>query len=475
MTSNSQFIKTRYVAILLFVCVGLRMILFGIFQPWTPEIETKRVLQSDALGYHKLATTLIENHRFAYSSTEKPNSLRTPLYPMFIAAIYSLVGVKPWIVLLAQILIDSLSCFLLLVSLSRLFSRRVAFIASTLYALDPFLILYSSTSLYSDTLFVFFLVAGFWFFSLARHGEISNKTLLNYGLSSLFLGLATLTRPISLFIIACFVVFFLVAYGNQPKIALTYALLCSLIFGLVLLPWFFRNYLTFGYFSFSSASSENMLFDLVPMEMDMRHKDLATVWESLSTEADKMIEADGLNPQDLNDFQKGPYWQKLALSYISNDPIAFGKSYLLGIYHTLFNRDAKFYAEFLGLPAVDFDIKAYPNIFDLAKAFLEQQGAVGLLIIFGVIVLDFLIVYLGAIIGLLTSWKRYKDKPALLLIILIAVYFVLITGTQGHPRFRLPSIPFYLAFTGIGFSYLYEKVILAKAAKKHNLNAITKK
>ena len=462
-------------ALLLFVCFGLRMILFGILQPWTPEIETQRVLQGDAIGYHELATTLVENHRFAYSNTGQPDALRTPLYPMFIAVIYSLFGVKPWIVLLTQIMIDTLSCFLLLVSLSRLFSRRVAFIASTLYALDPFLILYSTARLYSDTLFVFFLVAAFWFFSLARQGEISKKTLLNYGLSSLFLGLATLTRPISLFIIACFVVFFVVAYWNRPRIALTYALLSSLIFGLTLFPWFFRNYLTFGYFSFSTSGSFNSLEDVVPMEMGIRHEDFAFVNESLFTEADKMMEADGLHPQDLNDFQKGPYWQKLAVSYIGNDPMAFGKSYLLGIYHTLFSRDAKFYAEFLGLPAVDFDIKAYPNIFDLAKAFLEKQGAVGLLIVFSVIVLDLLIMYVGAIIGLLTSWRRYNDKPTLLLIILLAVYFVLLTGPQGYSRFRLPSIPFYLAFTGIGFSYLYEKIILAKETKKHSQRTIAKK
>ena len=460
-----QLIGPRNVAILLFVCVGLRMILFGISQPWTPGIETQRVLQSDALCYHRLATTLIESHRFAYGNTEKPNALRTPLYPMFIAVIYSLFGYKPWIVILTQIIIDTISCFLLLVSLSRLFSRRIALLASTLYALDPFLILYSSTTLLSDTLFVFFLVAAFWFLSLARHSEFSKKTLLNYGLSSLLLGLATLTRPISQYIIACFVVFFLVAYWSRPRIALTYTLLSLLIFGLTLSPWLFWNYNTFGYFSLSTSDSYNLLvLNVVPMEMGRRHEDTAAVQKSLTAEADKMMEEDGLHSQDLNEFQIAQYWRKLAVRYISNAPIAFGKSYLLGIFHTFFNLGTSSYAEILGLPAVYFDIKAYDNILDLAIAFLEKKGVVGLLI-GGVIALYLLITYSGAIVGLLTSGGRHDDRPSLLVIILLAGYFVLITGVAGLVRFKLPTIPFYLAFAGIGFSYLYENIILAKEKK----------
>jgi 4-amino-4-deoxy-L-arabinose transferase-like glycosyltransferase len=470
-----QLIGPRYVAILLLVCVGLRIILFGISRPWTPGIETQRVLQDDAAGYHRLATTLIESHRFAFSNTEKPDAMRTPLYPMFIAAIYSLFGYKPWIVILTQILIDTISCFLLLVSLSRLFSRRVALIASTLYALDPFLILYSSTTLLSDTLFVFFLVAAFWFLSLARHGEISKKTLLNCGLSSLFLGLATLTRPISQFIIACFVVFFSVAYWKRPRIAITYALLSLLIFGLTLFPWVFRNYSTFGHFSLSTSDSYNLLIlDVAPMEMGRRHEDSAAVRKSLLAEADKMMEADGLHSQDINEFQRAHYWRKLAVRYISNAPIAFGRSYLLGVFHTFCNLGTRDYAETLRLPAVDFDIKAYTNILDLAKAALEKKGAVGLLI-GGAIAPYLLITYLGAIIGLLTSWRRQYDRPSLLLTVLLAVYFVLITGVAGLARFKLPSIPFYLAFTGIGFSYLYEDIIRAKRTKKHSPSAIAMK
>jgi len=185
----------------------------------------------------------------------------------------------------------------------------------------------------------------------------------------------------------------------------------------------------------------------------------------LLAEADKMMQADGLRPQDLDGFQKAQYWQELAVGYIKNDPGAFVRSYLLGVFHTLFSLDTKAYSRILGLPADDFDIKGYTSILDATKAFLGKKGIVGLLI-GGTIASYLLVTYLGAMIGLLASWKRYADRPSLVLILLFALYFVLITGVAGLARFKLPAIPFYLAFAGMGLSYLYESAILARKAKK---------
>ena len=114
-------------------------------------------------------------------------------------------------------------------------------------------------------------------------------------------------------------------------------------------------------------------------------------------------------------------------------------------------------------------LRHIPILIDLARAYLEKAGAVGLLIVFGVLALNLLVTYLGAKIGLISSWRRDYDKPVLLLILMITVYFILLTGSQGYSRFRLPAIPFYLAFTGIGYSYLYEKIFLSKEKKKHRL------
>ena len=454
-----EFIGPKYVLAVLLLSVSLRMAVFVVFQPWTPRTESEYVLRNDGLDYHRLATTLIESHRFAYSNTDEPDALRTPLYPMLVALIYSLAGHKPWIVILVQIMIDAMSSLLLLLSLSQLLSRRVALIASAFYALDPFLILHSSTTLVSDTFFVFLLVVAFWFLSGGFMRNSGRRTALDYALSSLFLGLATLVRPISQYLPVCYFIFFLVAYWKRPRVAVTYSVLTALVCGLVMSPWLFRNHSTFGFFSLSTSGSYNLLvLDVVPMEMAARHQDARAVRGALLAEADNMIEADGLCPQDLNGFQRAQYWQRLAIKYIANAPIAFGRSYFLGVTHTLFNLDTRSYAEIFGLPAAGLDIKAHTDVFDLARAFLKTRGVVGVLI-GSVIALFLFISYLGAAVGLLVSWRRY-NRPFLFLMLVLAIYFVLITGAAGLARFKLPSIPFYVAFTGIGLGYLYEKRVL---------------
>jgi 4-amino-4-deoxy-L-arabinose transferase-like glycosyltransferase len=465
-----QSADLRHVALILLVGAGARLFLFGAFQPWDPRVETEQVLQSDAQGYHRLATTLLESHRFSDSSEKKPDGLRTPLYPMFIAACYLLFGYKPWVVILTQIAIDSMSCFLLLRSLGRLFSRKVALIASMLYALDPFLILFSSTALLSDTLFVFFLVAALWCLSHGRCREVTRETLLYCGSAGLFLGLAALTRPVAQFILVGYLVFLSVAYWKRPGAVLRYALLGSLVFCLTLSPWLFRNYRTFGYFSLSISGPYNLLIlNVLPMEMSARHADARTVRASLLAEADGMMQAEGRSPQELNAFQRAQYWQRLAVGYIGRKPTAFARSFLLGVFHMFFNLDTKTYAQVLGLPTVDFDIKGYDSIVDLASAFIEKKGVLGLLL-GGAIAPYLLVAYAGALVGLVVSWKRY-DGPSLLLVLMFALYFVLITGAAGLARFKMPSIPFYLAFSGIGLSYLWEGLIPAIKARKHRADA----
>lgn len=451
-----QEIGPKNVLTICLLALTVRVLLFAIFQPWNPIIEREFVLKSDMLGHHQLSITLLERHQFADTKVDKPETLRTPLYPMFIALIYSFFGYEPWVVILFQIALDSLASILLLFSLSELFSRKVALIASTFYAIDPFLISYSSTTLYSDSFFVFLLVVAFWFFSTAISMIPQRKALIYCGLSSLFLGLATLAKPISQYILVLYLAYFLIVNRNRPRTAFIYSATALIVFGLILLPWLFRNHNNFGNFSLSSSGSYNLLvLDVVPMEMERRHEDMKSVKTSLLAEADKMIEADGLNPQELNGFQKSRYWQSLAKRYIANDPTGFVKSYVLGVIHIFFSLDTKNFLDIFGIPAAPFEIKGYSNIIELVKAFIKIKGMGGILI--GSIIFLYLCVsYIGASVALIVSWKLYS-KPTLFLILALALYFVVLTGPGGLARFKMPSIPFYLAFSGIGFTYLYGK------------------
>ena len=60
----------------------------------------------------------------------------------------------------------------------------------------------------------------------------------------------------------------------------------------------------------------------------------------------------------------------------------------------------KLFADYLRLPAVDFDVKAFTNIIDMAKVYLQQRGAIGLLIVFGLLVMNLFVTYFGGRQGL---------------------------------------------------------------------------
>jgi 4-amino-4-deoxy-L-arabinose transferase-like glycosyltransferase len=255
-----QEIAPKYVIAIFLVALGIRLILFAVFQPWNPVIEREFVLKSDMLGYHQLAITLLESHRFINSSSNNPESLRTPLYPIFIAVIYFLFGHKPWVVMLFQITLDAFASIVLLFAFFQLFSRRVALIAAAFYALDTFLILYSSTTLYSDSFFVFFTCCCILVYEHHHLFDPQKRALLYCGLSSLFLGLATLVKPISQYILVFYLAYFIMVNRKYLRTAFLYSAVALVVFGLILTPWLFRNYHNFGYFSLSSSAHTTCLY-----------------------------------------------------------------------------------------------------------------------------------------------------------------------------------------------------------------------
>ena len=148
--------KNKLFAGIVLLCILLRLAFFISVRPWNNEVEHK-LLEKDALEYNVLAVNILNYHQFSYTENGPPNSFRTPGYPFYLAAVYFIFGQAPWVVLLTQIFIDTFSCIILYFLFLRIFNIKIALIASLFYALDPFLILHTSTLL-SDILFVFLLI-----------------------------------------------------------------------------------------------------------------------------------------------------------------------------------------------------------------------------------------------------------------------------------------------------------------------------
>lgn len=447
----------RFMWRLLLLALALRLLLFAIHQPWDPSVVEKHILQHDARGYHELAVTLVEHGRFAHSAESPLETFRAPLYPAFVALTYAVSGNSPWLALLLQALLDSLACLLLYDALRRLLSPGVAAVAAVLYACDPFLILYSSGTLLSDSLSVFLLVTAFWFAALTLTSPEGGRRLRLAAGGGLFLGLAALARPIAQFSVFCYALFYLLAFRHRLRTGFQCAVVCALATLAAVSPWLIRNQIVFGSASISTAGPRYLLvMNVLPVEVAKRHQDERTVMRALVAEADSMMRADGLRPEDLNEFQQAKYWRQLSIRYLARNPGALAERYATGLVRTMFNLDTQHYVSRFGLRAQPLDLDEHAQVGGLVRAFVAKKGLVGILI-GGPLLLYLLFVYTGTAIGVVTGWSRYR-RSVLLLCLLLGGYLILLSATSGFARYRLPAVPFGLAFAGIGWHWVYRRL-----------------
>lgn len=263
--------KTVLVLIIL-AALGIRTILLVSLRPWDDDIVERRVLVDDARSYHYLATRIIETGTF-----EKFDSgfyLRTPGYPLFLAGIYRTFGHYVWLVLLMQIIIDSLTVLVVYGIARELeFKRRTILIASALYAaaLIPAICL---VKFYSETLFTFL-------FALSR--------------------IRIRTRAVGT--TAFFFAFFV-----------------------VILPWQARNNHIFGRYALSNLAGTNLCRCNVALTK--------TYAEGISL-ADARAELEGTALAGVTDpFERSDIYCGIALDYIRNNAGVFAEYHAKGCVQT---------------------------------------------------------------------------------------------------------------------------------------------
>lgn len=193
----------------------------------------------DSYEYRTYASNIIKYNRFSYS--ENPpivsSTFRTPVYPVFIAMVYSAFGMKDIFVYLAQVIISALTCLVMYFIAVNLFDRRIAFLAGIVITLHPFLGWFVSTLL-TETLFTFLLSVTVLFILRA----IKLNKIRLFFLSGILLGVTTLCKPTTLFLFI-FVASALLFIFNKKDLAIKYIAILFIGFTVSLLPWTLRNYI----------------------------------------------------------------------------------------------------------------------------------------------------------------------------------------------------------------------------------------
>jgi 4-amino-4-deoxy-L-arabinose transferase-like glycosyltransferase len=413
-------------------------------------------LDGDSSLYIEIARSFLNTGRLGLVADGAfvPDTVRMPLYPVFIAAVFWLSGTdSPWAIVAVQAFTDALTV-VLVASIARAFDPRWTWWAGGLACLWPNMIVYAAAVM-TDSLFTTFFAAGVGATLWAMKAPKPAALLVAAGFA---FGAAASTRAVMVY----FVPFLLPALawvlsrrldlGWRRGIAL--ALVPVLTMSAFLVPRLAWTWSLYGAPVLTTYAGENALHWYLPcLKAPSTNCDPAGM-TALRAEHERLFaERLAATPSASdNPVLHDKLRQTLAQDLLTQVPpanIALGFAY--GVMN-LALRPASLTALFqLGLPPVSFT--------DLPATGLAKLGAY-----LGVLIdKPWMLVHVAFHVGLLVSraiqaWgafallRRPSSRTAALFLLALIAYIAAITGPIGNVRYRLPLEPVLIVLTVAGIS-----------------------
>lgn len=401
----------------IFVIFTISLILRVMYVVFFHQVEIK----GDASSYDIIGLNISKGNGFS-SIPNIPTSARAPVYPFFLSIIYSLWGHSYSVVRMLQAIISAFTVVLLYFTAKNIFSEKIARISGWILSFYPVLIVYTGLLL-SETIFTFLLLLSILFL-VNGFNYAKNRYFL---LSGFILGLATLTRPVTLFIPLIILILVIIKY---KKYILNWVLF-FIAFCVTLLPWSFRNYQNFGIIAPCSVGSGFGIFITGYMAE-------GCTW---SEGLEKFLELEKEFPNSKK-YVRGEARIELEK-----------KAQKVGL--KMINKNLKNYILLVIKRFPGFWLTSHSSVFGVDKSiseYLRDKNYLHLSVRFGFLFLH--AIFLGlALFGMILS---YKNGPNTLILILLLIYF------SGHilfdpcPRFHLPVIPYIFIFVAVSMVKLFD-------------------
>jgi len=326
-----------------------------------------------------------------------------PLTAVLVAAVLYVSDGSLWAVKSLMVMLSTFTVYLI-ARISYVLSRDnvAALVAGSVSALYPFFIFYSALVL-SETIFICFLVL--YFLSVFNRNQNPKK-------QALFAGFAHLTRPTLIYFLPVVWVWQLL----YKKLDVRQIIVVAVVFGIIVLPWVFRNYMIFESFVPSTTSSGHILWE--------GNNPWNTTGGVSGTFHDKSSWLTVV-PEGLSELEEDEWKKSQAIAFIKQNP------------HVFVENGVKKALRLWSL---------WPNASEFQTPFYK---AISIFSFGSVLALS----VLGCI---LLTWLRRE----VMLIVLFAGYVtVLQILTLGSIRYRLPLEPLLIVIASIYFSTVWRQGI----------------
>ncbi|MCK4546915.1 MAG: glycosyltransferase family 39 protein [Candidatus Eisenbacteria sp.] len=433
-------VRHKVILLICLLALVIRVAFFLALQPWDEEGLKENLLITDAKGYHQIALEILSCGGYPSSET-----FRTPVYPLFVAMMYSLFAGKLAAVLLLQVLLDVVVVFLTyLLGMEVFESRGTGQVAGFLYAIS-LLPPYFCTRLRTEILFTLILVIGVLIFVKAL------KVLRpwTFALAGLLIGVATLVKPATLLLpVLMGAVAVWQGRGGRPRRAVIGAVVLLAAFAVTISPWQFRNYRLYGHYALSSIQSTNMCYWSVAMTK--AHTEGTSREEALEELVGTSVE--GIT----NPFDQGPILNRIAFEYIRTHVADYIYCHMKGTMNVFlgtakggvlktFRPGWEGWSEDVPLAET-----TWARTARLLRSAREEYFLGPLL------ATKQLIEYAFVIVGCVVVFHSREKRLYVVFLILATLYFAGVSGVIGHARYKVPTIPLYLAVSARGFFEIFE-------------------
>jgi 4-amino-4-deoxy-L-arabinose transferase-like glycosyltransferase len=371
-----------------------------------------RFLEPDSSDYLSLSRNL-----GAFTSKSNPyfylGVLRTPVYPFYLFVTHLITHSRVLGPMILQVIVGVGVVYVTYRLGLSLFSRSVGLCAAAIIAVDPLSITYSSLVL-AESLYALFLTASV--VVLWRPKGNQWKRGLAAGI---LLGLATLTRPVSIYVFVALAVGYLALEWKDLRGAIL-VVVCFLVgFSVLAGGWIIRNYETTHVATISSIEGDNLLYYRAAGALEeSEHISLSAARAELSRQLKRKL------PPKANPGQVAQAEQTLGITVIREHPTGYFKEVLAGAVRLV-----------LG---------------DSHSEFSTVTGPAETRLLVGYAAAYLLCVYLLVAVGLWSAWRTQNLRSCLLPVITIVYTIVVSSGLEAYSRFRVPIMPYFALIAAVG-------------------------